>query len=151
MNSHLSSEQFDGVLSGRPAQDAKLHLNGCAQCAGELARLREAFGDFRETASLVADKHRLLAVISTPRRVPRMTWGLAAAVLFVSFAAPFAVHRRPATPVVGPAAQAPVAMSDEALLDNVQNDLSSSVPESLQPLAGTSTNSTDTTPAKENQ
>jgi hypothetical protein len=151
MNTHLSSEQFDGVLSGQASQDAKLHLSGCAQCSEELASLRGAFGNFREAASAVAEQHRLLAVTSTPRRVPRMAWGLAAAALFMSIAAPFTVHRRVAVPIEGPVTQNAVTMSDEALLDNVQNDLSSSVPESLLPLAATSTNATDVTTSKESQ
>jgi len=153
MNSHLSSEQFDGVLSGQPSPDAKLHLSSCAQCSGELASLREAFGNFREAASVAAEKHRLLAVTPTPRRVPRMAWGLAAAALFVSIGAPLAVHRRVTAPVAEPVAQAPATMSDEALLDNVQNDLSSLVPESLQPLAATpaSGNPTNSASSKENQ
>lgn len=152
MNPHLSSEQFDGILSGQPSPDAKLHLSGCAQCSGELASLREAFGNFRETASGVAEQHRLLAVTSPPRRVPRMAWGLAASVLFVSIAAPLAVHRHPAVPVAEPVAQTPAAMSDEALLDTVQDDLSTSVPESLLPLAATpaSGNTTDSSLSKEN-
>jgi hypothetical protein len=151
MNTHLSSEQLDGVLGGQASQDAKLHLSGCAQCSGELASVRETFGNFRETASAVAEQHRLLAATSTPRRVPRMAWGLAAAALFVSIAAPFATHRRVAVPAVEPAAQVPATMSDEALLDNVQNDLSSSVPESLLPLAATSNSATDSSNVKESQ
>ena len=151
MKTHLSSEQFDGALSSQPSPDAKLHLSGCAQCSAELASLRGAFGNFREATSTVAEQHRLSAVAAPPRRVPRMAWGLATAALFVSVAAPFAVHRRVAVPAVGPVAQAPATMSDEALLDNVQNDLSSSVPESLLPLAATSNGAPDSSNVKENQ
>src|ERR1700689_1207541 len=107
MKTHLSSEQFDGVLSGQPSQDAKRHLSGCTQCSEELASLRGTFGNFRETASAVAEQHRLLAVTPPPRRVPRMAWGLAAAALFVSIAAPVAVHRHSAVTVEEPVVQAP--------------------------------------------
>jgi hypothetical protein len=145
MNTHLSSEQLDGALNGQPSMDAAQHLSGCMQCSGELASLRQTFGNFREAAVATAEHHRRFVSPATSRRVPRMAWGLAAAALFVSIAAPLAVHRH-TPPVVGQVApKASETMSDEALLDNVQNDLSASVPGALLPLSGTSTNSKNST------
>jgi hypothetical protein len=143
MNSHLSSEQLDGVLNGGASQDASQHLGGCVQCAGELAALRAAFGDLRDVTTAVAEHHRRLAVATPVRRIPRMVWGLAAAALFVGIATPVAVHRRTTSVVGEKVPQVVATMSDEALLNSVQNDLSASVPESLLPLASASTNAAD--------
>jgi hypothetical protein len=149
MNKHLSSQQIDDALSGRPSQTTALHLDACEACAGELAALRETLGNFRVATTAAAAHHRRF-VAATPRRLPRMAWALAAAALFMSIAAPVAVHRRSVTPIVAPGSQDSATVSDEALLSDVQNDLSSSVPESLLPLAGTSTNTTKSTATPRN-
>ena len=143
MNRHLSSEELDGVLSGQAREEATAHLSACVLCAGELAQLRNGFGDLRVATTAAAEHHRHFAATASARRVPRMAWALATIALFVSVATPLIVHRRAAdVPGVVPVA---VAISDEALLDSVRNDLASSVPESLQPLASTSPNATLTT------
>ncbi|HZL26079.1 MAG TPA: hypothetical protein VFC39_06075 [Acidobacteriaceae bacterium] len=142
---HLTGEQMESTLSGRPPEEAARHLGGCAQCAGELATLREVFGDLREATAASAEHHRRFASIAGARRTPRMAWAMAAVVLFAAAATPFAMHHRQAPRVarVGAAASADATISDDALLDGVQNDLSTSVPASMLPLAGTSTSTTD--------
>ena len=77
--------------------------------------------------------------------MPRMAWALATAMLFIAVGAPLAVHHRNVTPeVTGNVSEhADATISDEALLDGVQNDLSTSVPASMLPLAGTSPSTTD--------
>lgn len=151
MNSHLSSEQVDGVLNGQPSPDAAAHLSGCVQCAGELASLRSAFGNLRQATSAAADHHRRSASAAKSRKMPRIAWALATAAVVVSIAAPVVLHRRADVPVAvdGGRVVTPEPISDEALLNSVQNDLSS-VPESLLPLAGTSTNSTNPTERRKN-
>jgi hypothetical protein len=145
MNSHLSSEQLDGVLMGEASQDAARHLSGCALCAGELTSLREVFGDMREATAAAAAHHQRFVATAGSRKVPRMAWALACVALFVSVTAPVALHHRDVAPVVQKAATpaAVATISDEALLNSVQNDLSTSVPESLLPLTDTSTNATN--------
>jgi hypothetical protein len=147
MNSHLNSEQLECMLHGEPSQEASRHLSGCVQCSDELASLRQVFGNFREAATAAADHHRRAASPAVSHRVPRLAWGFAVAALFVSVATPLAMQHRNVAPVVlhRPVARAAETMSDEALLSDVQNDLSSSVPESLLPLSGTSTSVTEST------
>ena len=111
--------------------------------------MRAVLGNFRSATAASAEHHRQLAVPVAPARVPRVAWVLASVVLFAGIASPFAVRRQPVQPVVPDVStQASTAISDEALLNNVQNDLSASVPESLLPLAGTSTNAVNSTDEK---
>ena len=142
---HLTSEQMESTLSGQPSEETARHLGGCARCAGELAALREVFGDLRMATAASAEHHRRFVSTAGARRVPRMAWALAIAMVFVAAVTPVAVHHRqsPRVVPVGAVAGADATISDEALLDGVQNDLSTSVPASMLPLAGTSTSTTD--------
>lgn len=142
---HLTSEQMESTLSGRPSEETTRHLGDCAQCAGELTALREVFGDLRKATAASAEHHRRFVSTAGARRVPRMAWALVTAMLFVAVGAPLAIHHRGATPPVTDKVStgADATISDEALLDGVQNDLSTSVPASMLPLAGASTSTTD--------
>lgn len=142
---HLTSEQMESTLSGRPSEETARHLGGCEQCARELAALREVFGDLREATAASAEHHRRFVSTAGARRVPRMAWALATAMFFVAAVTPIAVHygRVPVAARGEAAAGETATISDEALLDGVQNDLSTSVPASMLPLAGTSTSTTD--------
>lgn len=148
MSSHLSSEQIDAVLHGQPSHDVSRHLDRCTSCAEELASLGGTLGDLRSSAGAFAEQQRPLAVIGSTRALPQFAWALGAAALAalaLSFAAPLALTHRDHAPAARNA-ETPaitVAVSDEALLDSVQNDLSSSVPASMLPLSGTSTASSD--------
>ena len=147
MNSHLNSEQLERVLAGRPSYEVSQHLGKCARCVEDVASMRVVLGDFRSAAAGSAEYHQNFAEPVAAVRVPSTAWVLASVVLFAAIAAPFAVrHQEPVPSVV--VARAPDAISDEALLDNVQNDLSASVPESLLPLAGTFTNAVNSTNGK---
>lgn len=149
MTSHLNSEQMERVLAGNPAHEVSLHLSKCGRCADDVASMREALGNFRSAATRAAEHHRHFAAPVIAAGVSRMAWVLASVVLFAGIAAPFVVRRETARPVPGNVAAQPAeTISDEALLNNVQNDLSASVPESLLPLAGTSTSASNSTNAK---
>jgi len=142
---HLTSEQMESILSGRSSAETTRHLGECARCEGELASLREVLGDLRMATAASAEHHRRFATTPEVRRVPRMAWALATAMLFVGAVTPLVLHYRDAGHVVPgrPPAVANVTISDEALLNGVQNDLSTSVPASMLPLAGASTSTTD--------
>ena len=43
MNSHLSSEQLERVLAGRPAPEVTQHLKKCARCGEDVATMRAMF------------------------------------------------------------------------------------------------------------
>ena len=113
------------------------HLKSCAKCSDECAQMGLVMGELRESATAAAEYHRQRAVVGVVAqpRVSRMAWAMATAVLFLGVATPVALRTRGGGPVV---VKAPVTqISDEALLNGIQNDLSSSVPEPLQALAST--------------
>jgi hypothetical protein len=152
--SHLNSEQLDNLLSRSPDAKWQKHVDGCPTCAAQLASLRVVLGDFRQAATASAKHHRYLAPAASRRKVPGPAWGIAFAALLISVGAPLAVHYGSARPQVEIAADAPQpvtvqqpTLSDDALLSGVQNDLSASVPRSMLPLSGTSTN-TNSDPRK---
>ncbi len=147
---HLSDEQMFGLLelADHPAEPeqsgsaARLHLAACAACRQEFAGLRDSLANFRVAATGFAaaegPKHApRLVVARQPHRFRRHAFAASfatAVVLLVSF-----VHVDRSSPVrvpISPAIQAPIASeSDEALLDGIQTDLSTSIPPSLEPLA----------------
>jgi hypothetical protein len=149
MNSHLSSEQLERALAGRPAPEVVQHLKKCARCNEDIAATGALLAGFRNAATGAAEEYRRLAPARASKRMPRMAWALAAAALFVGVGAPLAVHHRNAGRVItGEVAATQPAISDEALLENVQDDLSASVPKSLLPLANTSTKDSATAQQK---
>ena len=150
MISHLSSEQLDSALQGRPTYDVSRHLERCGSCAEELASLGGTLADLRSSADAFATQQKPFAAVTSPLKLPRFVWALGAAALAVSFATPLALTHRDHVPVAvdSEIPAVTVAVSDEALLDSVQSDLSSSVPDSMLPLAGTSTAAADSTTAQ---
>ncbi len=147
MNSHLSSEQLECALHGEPSWETSQHLSSCVDCASELTALRQIFHNFREASTAAAQDYRRSASPVVARRAPRLAWGFAAAALFVGAATPLLLQHRTTPPVIsdGGVSHASTTISDEALLNSVHDDLSSSVPESLLPLDGTFSNSTNST------
>ena len=149
MSSHLSSEQFNDTLHGLPSAEVSRHLDRCGVCAQELASLGGALIDLRSSAAAFAEQQRQRSVAAPAMKhgLPGFVWALGAAALAVSFAAPLALTHRNAVrgTVHSQGASVSVAISDEALLDSVQKDLSSGVPAPMLALAGTST-STSTSP-----
>ena len=142
---HLTDQQMYDLLE--PASNAaQPHLQSCAECQAELTNLRESLANLRGAATN-------LAAMSTPRYSPlasRITswffgpkiwaasFATATAVLAVSISVLHPVHRTPGTSpsTTTSAPQATLATeSDDALLDGIQVDLSTSLPPSLEPLA----------------
>jgi hypothetical protein len=155
MNPHLNPDQIYTLLD-RPEGDrsAQEHLLSCAPCRAEVASLRDSLTNFRLAAtnfSLLHTPTRLLDPTPRPRffTIPRAAWagGLVAAMALCT--ASISVLHKPAVPV-NPAAQttgnpAPDAQSDDALLNGIDTDLSTSVPPSLQPLDVTAASENTTT------
>jgi hypothetical protein len=160
----LTPAELDALLTQPAATAATTE----AAANSEAAALRSALDDLR-TSSLAAADFRLPAPrpAAQPERAPRFAFHLAphlaprwamacaTAALAAAIAIPVALHQPPQSvanvPVKAPAATAdPVAAGqtteqDDALLADIQSDLSSDVPASLQPLATTSTSSTNST------
>ena len=136
---HLTDEQFADLLDR--AEPSNPHLDACAECQSELFALRSSLLSFRTAATN-------LAAVQTPQLVRRQTYttprshfrrpiwaaslATAAVLLTVSVSVFRPHHVGAVTPVAAPEV---VTVSDEALLDGIQSDLSTSIPPSLEPLA----------------
>ena len=158
---HLTGEQF-GELMARPAESAgaelalaEAHLLVCEQCAAELASLREAICLFREASSTYADeelRRRPSWILPERRSFSRSlvpAYWVAAAAMFMTALFPLQVLRRhsvaPAPAAVSSVAASDAdrdAQSDEALLEDVNSEISRSVPASMQALADPSDDET---------
>jgi anti-sigma factor RsiW len=151
---HLTGEQFGELMAGTTEAAggelalAEAHLLVCEQCAAELASLREAICFYREASIAYADEELrqrprwiLPARSSSPRSLVPAYWVAAAAMLLTALF-PLQVMRRhsvaPAAASVSSVAASDAgrdAQSDEALLEDVNSEISASVPTSMQALA----------------
>lgn len=136
MNSdHLSSEEMDGLLMDAEARERSQHLRACGACSEEFESLRASLGELRAAVIASAEKHRRVAVMPAPvHRTPRAMWSLVAAAVLLCVAGPVVLHHKPAHVAVVPKPQVQVAVSDEQLMSDIQQDLSSSVPQEMLPL-----------------
>jgi len=143
---HLTDQQMYDLLQPAGNEPAHLHLQTCTDCQAELTNLRESLLNFRDATTS-------LAAVAAPRYPPlasrAATWFFGAKVWAASFATATAVlaisisvfhpiHSRPGTDTAATTSipQAALAVeSDDALLDGIQQDLSTSIPPSLEPLA----------------
>ena len=158
----LTTDQFaDLLISDDPNllsfASRRRHLEQCVTCRTEYRRLEGLLGGLRESATVQSAaaqrKAQGLPMIPRSHGTRKAVWSFATAALAVVVALPFALHQRAAEPIqrtaaenVRPAGEADVmpAISDEALLDGITQDLSASVPSSLAPLANPSNTSTST-------
>ena len=150
---HLTAEQFGELLARSPGSPslvdavAEAHLRTCEQCAAELAGLRESISLFREASSAYADRQlRLMPRWRLPlrRHIVQPAYFAAAAILLLSVV-PMRLARRHsllpqpavsagAAAVVAAGDQAGAAESDDALLEDVNSEVSASVPTPMQAL-----------------
>ena len=137
---HLTSEEMDTLMMDAEARERSQHLRVCGACAEEFESLRAALGELRVAVIASAEKHRQVAVMPAPaHRTPRAMWSLVAAAVLLCVAGPIALHHKPAHVAVVqmPKPQTQVAVSevsDAQLMSDIQQDLSSSVPQAMLPL-----------------
>jgi len=149
---HLTHEQLsDLILSCSPhplsSDFAALgeHLRACPACSEELTRLSRSLTLFREASTSFA-RQELAAmharraqetILPAPHSLARRLYW-AAAVLALAALVPLGLHHHPAgrsSPAVS--VNAPAAKtqaSDEALLEEINQDLSAGVPTPMRPL-----------------
>ena len=141
---HLTDQQLYDLLDRIPNAAALPHLQHCTECQTEVANLRESLANFRgaatNLAAIAAPKLPPVAARSASFFGPKVwaaSFATATAVLALSIAVFHPVHNNPVSPKgSGDAPQALVTSeSDDALLDGIQQDLSTSIPPSLEPLA----------------
>jgi anti-sigma factor RsiW len=140
---HLSAwEQEEYILSqGAEQQDPQVlrHLTECPACRAEVARLEHGVAIFR-SAAVDWSAHCLATSPPRPQSVPlkrfpivAMRWGLAAAVpvvLLLIALLPLHLFHLSRPVIVRPAVQ----MSDDALLEQVDEQVSVAVPSSMESL-----------------
>jgi hypothetical protein len=152
---HLSEAQF-GELLAAPARTAdsaltpaEAHVLTCEQCAAELASLRESLSLFREaTTSFAIHQLRQMPPVVLPARpvvspaLRSIVLACAAALVLAAFVPMQVLHqrsqeaaRRAASANAAPRIQHYAAESNEALLDDVDQAASASVPDAMQSLA----------------
>jgi anti-sigma factor RsiW len=158
---HLTGEQFCELMAGytkaagAESTPAEAHVKACEQCSAELASLREAVTLFREASSAYADEELRSRPrweiparrVFTHRLVP--AYWVAAAAMFLTALLPLQVLRRHSVAPLATVATSTTdgvadrsAQSDEALLEDVNSEISASVPTSMQALADPSNDET---------
>ncbi len=153
MTQHLSHEQLCDVLLADTSlavegslDDQREHLSDCLICAAELELLSNSVSGFRALSIDYAER-------ATQRQLQRpfaslyqdrshkffsqpLSWAAAALVLAVTL--PLGLRRHDPVPTLAPARVSTAAQStesDEALLEGINQDLSSSVPSPMKALA----------------
>jgi len=131
MSGHLSSVEISEWLAGIRASGAERHLAECAGCAAELERASEPLAQFgaatRAWCAAETPVPRLGSVVFATRhrrRVTMMRVALAAAAALMVATPVYRQHQRALE----------TARQDEALLEQVQTEISRSAPEPMQPL-----------------
>jgi anti-sigma factor RsiW len=134
--SHLTTWEQEEYVINRRAPQLLRHLAECAECRAAVARLEHGVGIFRHaavewSAQSLATRPQPWPTISS-RRLPvhALRWAFAAVIpllLLVLALRPFHVSSPRA-------AQPAAAISDDALLDQVDEQLSVAVPSSMESL-----------------
>jgi len=160
---HLTHEQLsDLILNCSPyplSSDFAVldeHLRACPACSDELTRLSRSLTLFREASTSFA-RHEFAAmharrahetVLPAPHSLARPLYWVAA-VLALAALVPLGLHHPragqspPAGSISAPAA--PTQASDEALLEEINQDLSAGVPSPMRPLDNPAAYSTSST------
>ena len=136
---HLTDEQMYDLLDPAANTAAEQHLKSCAACQHEVASLRESLTNFRGAATnfaaIAGPRIPPVAARSTSFFGPKLwaaSFATATAVLALSISMLHPIHNNTATAGVQTVV---TTESDDALLDGIQKDLSTSIPPSLEPLA----------------
>jgi hypothetical protein len=152
---HLTDHQLSEVLIASPQESSlqleilREHLRDCTLCHDRLISLRNPLTLFRSTTTAWADQvsarrtwtpSLLLARPASSRHLTG--WMLTAAALLLAAVIPLALRDHPSTPApTGKAvssqlhAKPSTPIGDEALLEEVNQTLSSPIPTPMQPLA----------------
>jgi len=128
---HLTSEQISEFILGYPRPPVARHVEQCPACRTELARFREALGEFGGAVRAWSDDRAHAVLLAAAPVAPRRAWNpahqlawalvLAAICVIASFVLPW--HRGESS-----------GLSDAALLNQVDAQVSRTVPASMEPL-----------------
>lgn len=142
MSRHLSSDEISQWVLNERTPDAEQHLESCSDCRAEVAAFKTTLSLFRTSAHNWADR-QLSSEAQTMRRIQQAPYRgmlhtvcLAAAMMALCALSMMSLRERSFTPApVAAAAAAPEApVSDAALLERVDGQVSQTIPTSLAPL-----------------
>jgi hypothetical protein len=157
---HLTDDQLGELLDSASVNDGSAHLEAaeahlltCADCTAELAGLREALSLFQQASTAHADSEfaRLreqgrpaYRVFPAQRPYSRGLFWLAASAVLMAGILPLEMRwqRIPSAPAAVAGTSTHTAESDEALLEDINQELSASVPAPMQALADPTGSST---------
>jgi anti-sigma factor RsiW len=129
MNKHLSSKQISRWIAGQQTSKVERHLEQCAECSMELTRSHSGFVAFAQSVREWAQQQKeelqpaeIRAWTASRNRWRPWVLGLAAGVVALAVGIPAYRSSRDARE------------KDAQLLEQVQTQLSRSVPASMEPL-----------------
>src|SRR5438874_9540718 len=130
------------------------HLRACLICSAELRSLRDSLSHFREASvsyarQEFAQSYARRSSIAPPHSyLSQPLYWTAAAVVFVAALFPLSMHRQhsasPVAKTAAPTSAQQTTESDEALLADIDQKLSTDVPAPMAPLADPSAGATST-------
>lgn len=137
MNGHLTQDQIDACVIGTGSAEERGHLAGCGECAARMASVTGPLGLFREAMREALPEQGAMRPVNAkaPARGWRMAWATVAfVVLLVAAAVPVyrRAERQRRAEVAAQAEQA--SAQDDALLREVESEVSLSVPPPMQKL-----------------
>jgi predicted anti-sigma-YlaC factor YlaD len=139
---HLSPWEQEECIIDRPTPQMLRHLNECAECRGAVEGLQRSTAIFRGAAmewsaeSLAAHPRQVQAAGGARRPVTALRWAIAAVLPLVLVVLVFlGLHhgQRPIRPVAAINAS-DAGKTDDALLEQVDEQLSVAVPASMESL-----------------
>jgi hypothetical protein len=143
MTEHLTEEQIAAAVTGGVPDAAKNHLEDCRECGRAVADLRNALGLFRESATAWSKGQQPAIRVPAPApwwqvwSQPRAQWALAGAMcVLMGLGAAIPAYRHfhgAAQPLIASDNPRPI-LSDAALLQQVNAQISRSVPGPMEPL-----------------
>ncbi len=134
---HLSTWDQEEYVLGQRTPEMARHLAQCSSCFAQVEQMERGVALFRESATAWSGEslaaHPLKVPDTAPHHSPMHAWAWAvAAVLLLLTLLPFGYQR--AHTVKHQAARMAEPMSDDALLQQVDEEVSVEVPSSMEPL-----------------
>jgi hypothetical protein len=133
---HLSAWEQEEYVLEQPTPQMLRHLSECAECRAAVALLEHGVGIYRQagvawSSQSLADRPQQLQYVTAARRpVVALRWAVAAIIPLVILLLALAPFRLSPPRPAQPAAE----ISDDALLDQVDEQLSVAVPSSMESL-----------------
>jgi hypothetical protein len=141
---HLTDEQLGDWLAGEASAEVHEHLRGCERCRSEATVLRDEISRYSlalRHRSAEAGSARIAKRIMPGRALAlrRLSWaGVTALALLLAAQTGWMMRAHRPAPAPEHAAApppAPATMSDDELLEAVNNDLNRDVPRALAPVS----------------